>query len=234
MRWLWVVLLLVPGMALAQSQPTCGNGTLEPGEVCDDGNQRQGDGCRFDCRGVERCGDGITDYGEACDDGNQIDGDGCSPACQRGEVREEPQSVPALASESYYPPNDPEVAFKLSMVGTLTLPVFGQIVGPSLGHMYAGEMGRGIAMSSARGLLIAGAIGILRPPAFVQSTFLDLDALRPVGVGAALLSVGLMSIDIWDAAFWLPQRMKKRATPAASTSASNTESTGTPTHTVDH
>jgi cysteine-rich repeat protein len=214
MRWLWVVLLLVPSVAWAQSQPTCGNGTVEPGEVCDDGNQRQGDGCRFDCRGTERCGDSLTDFGEECDDGNALDGDGCSPACQRGEVREEPQSVPALTTGNYYPPNDPEVAFKLSLVGTLTLPVFGQIAGPSLGHFYAGEYGRGAAMTAARGALILGGLAVLIPPGFIERAFFDVDALRPAGFGALALAVGLMSLDIWDVAFWLPQRMKKRATPA--------------------
>src|SRR5258707_11598859 len=28
---------------------TCGNARLDPGEVCDDGNNRSGDGCPADC-----------------------------------------------------------------------------------------------------------------------------------------------------------------------------------------
>src|SRR5213075_2532769 len=28
----------------------CGNGKMEPGEVCDDGNARDGDGCSSGCR----------------------------------------------------------------------------------------------------------------------------------------------------------------------------------------
>jgi cysteine-rich repeat protein len=59
----------------------CGNGVVEPGEQCDDGNQRDGDGCDSTCR-LPRCGNGVLDPGEQCDDGNQIGGDGCSPACR--------------------------------------------------------------------------------------------------------------------------------------------------------
>ena len=32
----------------------CGNGLLEGLEVCDDGNTSSGDGCRADCRKIER------------------------------------------------------------------------------------------------------------------------------------------------------------------------------------
>jgi cysteine-rich repeat protein len=46
----------------------CGNGYVEPGEQCDDGNQVAGDGCRPNCT-IEFCGDGIIDPGEECDCG---------------------------------------------------------------------------------------------------------------------------------------------------------------------
>jgi len=58
----------------------CGDGKLDPGEACDDGNVVAGDGCRADCT-LEVCGDGILDPQEACDDGNTIDGDCCSSSC---------------------------------------------------------------------------------------------------------------------------------------------------------
>ena len=54
----------------------CGNGVVDPGEQCDDGNTTKGDGC-FDCR-FEACGNGRVDPGEQCDDGNSVSGDGCS------------------------------------------------------------------------------------------------------------------------------------------------------------
>jgi cysteine-rich repeat protein len=55
----------------------CGNGRIDPGEACDDGNQVSGDGCRGDCLKIELCGDGIIDQGEQCDDGNHNPADGC-------------------------------------------------------------------------------------------------------------------------------------------------------------
>ncbi|MBU8897776.1 tandem-95 repeat protein [Corallococcus sp. M34] len=64
--------------------PVCGDGYLDPGEVCDDGNRVAGDGCRADCQGVEVCGDGQLDSvkGEQCDDGGTVPGDGCDAMCQ--------------------------------------------------------------------------------------------------------------------------------------------------------
>lgn len=71
---------------------TCGNGTLEGVEQCDDGNTSNGDGCGASCV-VEPgwscdgtlcspiCGDQIVVGGEQCDDGNTASGDGCSSAC---------------------------------------------------------------------------------------------------------------------------------------------------------
>ena len=62
----------------------CGNGLIEGGEVCDDGNNVSGDGCSADCRSAERCGNGIVDAaaGEECDDGNTQSGDGCDGSCR--------------------------------------------------------------------------------------------------------------------------------------------------------
>jgi cysteine-rich repeat protein len=61
----------------------CGDGVLDPGELCDDGNLASADGCRGDCASVERCGDGTLDgyLGEQCDDGNALSHDGCNSRC---------------------------------------------------------------------------------------------------------------------------------------------------------
>ncbi len=67
--------------------PCCGNGILETGEECDDGNTVSGDGCSSTCQ-IETpppppvCGNGILETGEECDDGNTVDGDGCSCDCK--------------------------------------------------------------------------------------------------------------------------------------------------------
>ena len=77
------------------SAPTCGNSVKDPGEQCDDGNGKGGDGCSatcqiekgYDCKTLgadctaAACGDGIVAGDEDCDDGNTKDGDGCNAVC---------------------------------------------------------------------------------------------------------------------------------------------------------
>ena len=69
------------GTTCIGSTATCGNGVVDPGEKCDDGNVVNDATCRFDCRGTGQCGDGTTDSDlldsagkplEACDDGNLV------------------------------------------------------------------------------------------------------------------------------------------------------------------
>lgn len=63
----------------------CGNWTLDPGEQCDDGNLKSGDGCSSSCQ-LEKtavCGNNVPEAGEGCDDGNTKDGDGCSSTCKQ-------------------------------------------------------------------------------------------------------------------------------------------------------
>lgn len=70
------------GSGLVFLELLCGNGILELGEQCDDGNVTSGDGCSSICRTEPTlCGNGILEAGEQCDDGNVISGDGCSSAC---------------------------------------------------------------------------------------------------------------------------------------------------------
>ena len=63
------------------SSPFCGDGNVDPGEECDDGNTFDGDGCSSSCEVETFCGDGVLDPEEQCDDGNTFDGDGCSGEC---------------------------------------------------------------------------------------------------------------------------------------------------------
>jgi cysteine-rich repeat protein len=60
----------------------CGNGHVDPGEACDDGQQNADNGaCRTDCT-LEVCGDGVQGPSEACDQGEQNDDEGmCKTDC---------------------------------------------------------------------------------------------------------------------------------------------------------
>ena len=62
----------------------CGNGKVENGETCDDGNVKAGDGCDASCKKevAAGCGNGKVETGEFCDDGNTKVGDGCDSACK--------------------------------------------------------------------------------------------------------------------------------------------------------
>jgi len=64
---------------------SCGDGALDAGEACDDGNTVDCDGCRGDCSAVETgCGDGLTCNEEQCDDGPQNGDPGaCSKECMQ-------------------------------------------------------------------------------------------------------------------------------------------------------
>jgi len=63
------------------AQAVCGNGTVEAGEDCDDGNRFNDDGCSNTCQRAS-CGDGqVNPLEEDCDDGNRVDTDGCRNNC---------------------------------------------------------------------------------------------------------------------------------------------------------
>ncbi|MFT4571368.1 MAG: cysteine-rich repeat protein [Candidatus Binatia bacterium] len=63
----------------------CGDGSVDAGETCDDGNNISCDGCDRDCTDSSICGNGAVcnAFGadEECDDGNVVSGDGCSATC---------------------------------------------------------------------------------------------------------------------------------------------------------
>ena len=60
---------------------SCGDGIVQSGEACDDGNDLDTDACTPSCTSTF-CGDGIVQSGEACDDGNTVDTDDCMNSCQ--------------------------------------------------------------------------------------------------------------------------------------------------------
>ena len=87
----------------------CGNGFLEPGEQCDDGNRVSGDGCSINCileppDGLSYCGDGVVDEGEQCDDGDRIANNGCNSRCLfTGGLANSPWPVTRPRGRRYYP-----------------------------------------------------------------------------------------------------------------------------------
>lgn len=87
--WLLAALLCLCWAGVARASlagPLCGNGVLDAGEVCDDGNRSETDSCLTDCQ-LATCGDGFLHSGvEQCDDGNAVDTDGCSNTCIRNNA----------------------------------------------------------------------------------------------------------------------------------------------------
>src|SRR5262245_15932203 len=74
--------IFLSSLLSACGDPVCGDGSLEQGEGCDDGNDSNTDACKNDCS-LNICGDGVLLVGvEQCDDANTTAGDGCEPDCQ--------------------------------------------------------------------------------------------------------------------------------------------------------
>src|SRR5215475_6350381 len=82
------------GMHCAAAEPICiadtnlcGDAHVDPGEECDDGNTKDGDGCSHECK-IETCGNGRVDFGEVCDNGPGKNGKcmGCAADCKSFET----------------------------------------------------------------------------------------------------------------------------------------------------
>lgn len=128
--------------------PTCGNGSLDPGEECDaaEENSSEPDArCRKDCS-LSRCGDGVLDATELCDDGNLLPGDGCDRLCvleppsfgsgenERaiGSALEE-ELPPALEENASSPSGEEDAG------PSVPLPAYGPLYAPT--HPPAGDTG---------------------------------------------------------------------------------------------
>lgn len=66
---------------LSDNLNTCGNGKVETGEQCDDGNAIDTDICTHLCR-LPVCGDNVVQWAEECDDGDADNTDDCTNVCQ--------------------------------------------------------------------------------------------------------------------------------------------------------
>jgi fibro-slime domain-containing protein len=71
--------------------PTCGNGNLEPGEQCDDGNQVSGDGCSSSC---------MIESGFTCGTRSNPDAQTCSEPGNSGQCLELPVKYRDFKNES--------------------------------------------------------------------------------------------------------------------------------------
>jgi hypothetical protein len=83
----------------------CGNGGLDAGEECDDGNTSNNDACvnacvaatcgdGFVCSDITTCTTGPAGGAEECDDGNANDADGCNTLCQTPAGNTDNDGVP--------------------------------------------------------------------------------------------------------------------------------------------
>jgi MYXO-CTERM domain-containing protein len=72
--------LMYPRNGRACTTCVCGNGIVEAGEECDDGDGDDRDACTIRCT-TPKCGDGVLEGREECDDGNFVIDDGCNNIC---------------------------------------------------------------------------------------------------------------------------------------------------------
>ncbi|GMV40003.1 MAG: hypothetical protein AMXMBFR64_17190 [Myxococcales bacterium] len=123
----WDAACVVACLAHQDCGFSCGDGTLEPGEQCDQGasnSDTEPGACRTSCEPAW-CGDGVTDPGESCDDGNDAPGDGCAsclvetPAVGPGdlvitEIMQNPAAVSDALGEWFEVKNTTSATLDLS------------------------------------------------------------------------------------------------------------------------
>ena len=91
----------------------CGNGMIDEGEVCDDGNNETefppyaAEDCIDDCSMVlATCNDGNLDEGEDCDDGNDDSKDECTTSCTLNDMKAHSACTAFEEGEEIDPPFD--------------------------------------------------------------------------------------------------------------------------------
>jgi cysteine-rich repeat protein len=85
------------GSSVMSEESCCGDGTIDSGEECDDGNTADADGCSSACQTEGSCGDGSCNGDETCYECPNDCGD-CPPTCGDGicmpEIGEDCVSCP--------------------------------------------------------------------------------------------------------------------------------------------
>jgi cysteine-rich repeat protein len=130
-------------MCTSLQVPVCGNGNIDAGEECDDGNTVDNDACNNACGVTMGCGNGVIDAGEECDDDNTASGDGCSATCALDIACPAGQTAVVVANNTALPipDNDPSA----SVTSTVTIPTIGgvtraQVYITSLTHPWSGDV----------------------------------------------------------------------------------------------
>ncbi|MEZ4310924.1 MAG: hypothetical protein R3F14_23020, partial [Polyangiaceae bacterium] len=117
----------------AQKPLNCGNGIVDPGEQCDDGNDDNTDDCIYNCR-KPHCGDGYLHAGvEECDTGHVEAFGECADHCKLAQPPKPDLSPPPqwTCDPSYYAEGDEPWAYCDCACGApdpdcaQDLPVFG-------------------------------------------------------------------------------------------------------------
>ena len=102
--------------------PVCGDGQVDPGESCDDGNLVDGDGCEADCT-LPHCGNGIVDPQEWCYEVSAVALDGAPSRILVGDLDDDGRqevlaalpTVPGVARIAVDPaPTPPHVSIILA------------------------------------------------------------------------------------------------------------------------
>jgi cysteine-rich repeat protein len=80
----WVLMTVLAALVMgcgggggSQDFATCGNGRIDTGERCDDGNTSDADACTTACQPA-RCGDGVIEIGVEDCDGRGLNGNTCA------------------------------------------------------------------------------------------------------------------------------------------------------------
>lgn len=126
-----------PGQSGRQG-PVCGNGRIDPGEICDDGQDNHGrhGGCNADCTLAPRCGDGHLDPGEEqCDDGS--DNDDTRPGACRTSCRL-PTCGDGVADLGGHRPYGEACFFPERLIAAESLPIFAELNGYGRPDVIAG------------------------------------------------------------------------------------------------